>query len=92
MADAKHREDSEGKIFLGETPGGKQIYYARKVNSSLRFIEFGSGGQLPAQLKGGYSSLLAAKAAVEAYLSQISDNLIKEDGTEVKPKKKATSK
>lgn len=89
MADVNHRADKDGKILLGETPGGKQIYYARKTNSSLRFIEFGSGGKLPVQLSGGFSSLLAAKGAVEAYLSQLADNLIKEDGTEVKAKTKA---
>lgn len=86
------RAGSDGRVLLGTTPNGKEIYYARKVNSSLRFIEFGSGGQLPKQLKGGFGSVLAAKGATDAYLSQLNDKLIKEDGTEIKPKKTAKSK
>lgn len=91
MADDKLRADNDGRVLLGTTPGGKEIYYARKAGMSIRFVEFGTGGQLPKQLKGGFGSVLAAKGAVDQYLSQVKDKVIKEDGTEIK-KTKAKAK
>jgi hypothetical protein len=67
---------------LGVTPNGKTINYVKKENASIRFIEFGSGGELPKILAGGFSSVHAARMAVNSYLK----------GLEPKPKKAAVKK
>lgn len=64
---------------LGTTPNGKVLNYVKRENASIRFICFGDGGELPKMLSGGYSSVYAAKQAVNSYLK----------GLEVKPKKAA---
>lgn len=86
MADARVQEDS--KILMGTTPGGKEIYYARSKNNSHRCIEFGSGGQLPKQLHGMFTSPHAAQAAVLSYLARVEAKDIGEDGEDIKRGKK----
>ena len=68
--------DAQGGIVrildqLGVTPNGKVINYVKKENASIRFIEFGSGGELPKGLQGGFSSVHAARQAVESYLKSL---------------------
>lgn len=62
--------DKQGKILLGVTAAGKELYYASKNGKSVRFIVFGDGGQLPDMLTGGYSSVHAAHTIVQAYLAK----------------------
>ena len=78
MADAQVRADN--KLLLGTTEGGKKIYYARNAGNSCRCIEFGSGGKLPKQLLGMFTSPHAAQAAVAAYLAKVDAKEIGEDG------------
>ncbi len=80
-------KDTEGKKFLGETPKGKELYMVRYPNKTVRFIVFGSGGQLPACLDGGYSSIGLAQRAVDSYLAKLEAKEMKEDGTIIKAKK-----
>ena len=82
MAEAHAPGDSRSAIvLLGTTDGGKDINLVRKPNCSVRKIEFGSGGQLPEQLEGGFSSVAAATRAVESYLAKVKGKEIKVDGT-----------
>ena len=66
---------------LGVTPNGKKINYVKKTNASIRFICFGDGGELPKMLAGGFSSVHAARMAVNSYLKGLE-----------KPVKKAVKK
>ena len=58
------------KALLGITPGGKELYYVRKPESTVRFIAFGDGGELPAELAGGYTSQTKAQEIVDRYLAK----------------------
>lgn len=87
MADAVEAEDSYGKMLLGVTPKGKEIYMVRKYNHTVRYIKFGSGGQLPKQLEGGFSSIRIAQDAVNSYLDRIGKKDIDESGEELKKAK-----
>ena len=89
MAVGNEAAKKDERTLLGVTPGGKEIYYARKHGASIRFVEFGTGGQKPLQLQGGFGSVRAAKEAVDAYLDLMEQKLIREDGTEIKAKAKA---
>ncbi len=60
------------KELLATTPEGKEIYMVRKPNCSVRTIAFGTGGQLPACLTGGFSSVHIAKTAALAYVDALS--------------------
>ena len=80
-------DKSEVRALLGTTEGGKEIYLIRKPNCSVRMIAFGSGGQLPKQLQGGFSSVHAALKVTESYLAKVSAKEIKLDGTEYAKKK-----
>lgn len=75
---------ADSKVLLGTTEGGKELYYACKDGKSVRFIEFGDGGQLPAMLEGGYSSVTAAQAQVDSYLAKM-----KQEAEKKKSKAKA---
>lgn len=87
MADAHEATDSYGKMLLGTTPKGKEVYMVRKYNRTVRFIEFGSGGQLPECLQGGYSSIQLAQKAVTDYLDRVETKQIDEAGKELKKAK-----
>jgi hypothetical protein len=87
MADVQEATDSYGKMLLGTTPKGKEVYMVRKYNRTVRFIEFGSGGQLPECLEGGYSSIQLAQKAVTDYLDKIESKQIDEAGKELKKAK-----
>lgn len=68
--------DEHGQVVrvleeLGRTPKGKAINYVKKENASIRFIEFGSGGELPKILQGGFSSVHHARMAVSSYLKSL---------------------
>jgi hypothetical protein len=78
------RQVREGKVLMGTTEKGKAMYMVRVLNSSLRFLMWGDGGALPKHLSGGYSSLLAAKTAVDGYLDGMKKGVLHEDGTKVK--------
>ena len=67
--------------LLGTTEAGKEIYLVRRPNCSVRMIAFGSGGQLPKQLAGGFSSIQAARHATASYLAKVKAKEIKLDGT-----------
>lgn len=73
------------KILLGTTPNGKEIYLVRKPNKSVRFIEFGTGGQLPVMLSGGFSDRTIAQGIVNSYLAKLA---AKEEEEEPEDKKK----
>lgn len=59
------------KDLLGTTPAGKEIYLVRKHNCPLRTLAFGTGGELPEHLQGGYSSIKEAANAVTAYVESL---------------------
>ena len=80
MADVQEAA-GENKVLLGVTEGNKEIYLTRKPNCSVRMIAFGSGGQLPKQLEGGFSSVFTALQATESYLAKVKAKEIKVDGT-----------
>lgn len=86
MAEERVVEDrgSYGKVLLGKTPKGKEIYMVRKYNQTVRFIEFGTGGQLPACLEGGFSSIQIAQDVTNAYLQRLMNKDIDELGKELK--------
>lgn len=88
---AKHApgDKKAEKVLLAETPEGKEIYLVRKSNATIRFIEFGSGGKLPKELEGGFSSVAVATQTAEKYV----DKLAKEAGIkEEKVKGRSTRK
>lgn len=89
MADAQIVEGSYGNVLLGTTPKGKEIYMVRKYNKTVRFIEFGSGGQLPECLQGGFGSIQIAQDTVNSYLARLKKKDIDESGNELKVKAKA---
>ena len=60
-----HRE------ILGTTPAGKDIYLVKRHGSPLRRLAFGTGGQLPEYLQGGYSDIRQAAEAVTAYIAEL---------------------
>ena len=72
--------------LLGVTDKGKEIYLVRRPNCSVRMIAFGSGGQLPKQLEGGYSSVQAARAVVASYLAKIKHKQIDAAGKKITAK------
>ena len=59
--------------LLGTTPNGKEIYLVRKPNAPLRTLAFGTGGQLPECLDGGYSSIKMATFAVDEYITRLEE-------------------
>ena len=87
MADAQAAVGSYGKTFLGTTPKGKELYMVRQHNKTVRFIEFGSGGQLPECLQGGFSSIQIAQDKVNDYLARLGRKDIDESGKELKQAK-----
>jgi len=91
MADEQAAEGSYGKMLLGKTPKGKEIYMVRHYNKTVRFIEFGTGGQLPECLQGGFSSIQIAQDKADAYLARLEKKEIDESGKELK-KAKAKAK
>ena len=84
MADAQTAEGSYGKVLLGTTPKGKEIYMVRHHNKTVRFIEFGSGGSMPDTLQGGFSSIQIAQDKVDSYLARLVKKEIDEAGKELK--------
>ena len=86
VAEVEAVDKVELRELLGTTENGKEIYLVRRPNCSVRMIAFGSGGQLPAQLEGGFSSIQAARHVVSSYLAKIAHKQIKADGTEIKSK------
>lgn len=93
MVEERAVEDkgSYGKVFLGKTPKGKEIYMVREYNKTVRFIKFGDGGQLPETLQGGFSSIQIAQDKVNDYLARLKSKDIDESGKELK-KSKAKAK
>lgn len=89
MVDEQAAEGSYGKVLLGTTPKGKEIYMVRQYNKTVRFIEFGSGGQMPECLQGGFSSIQIAQDVTNAYLARLKNKDIDESGKELKVKAKA---
>jgi len=87
MAEERAVDDSYGKVLLGTTPKGKEIYMVRKINHTVRFIEFGSGGQLPDCLEGGFSSIQIAQDKADAYLARLVNKEIDEAGKELRKAK-----
>ena len=69
------------RVILGKTDGGKEIVLIRKPDCSVRMIAFTTGGQLPEQLQGGFSSVQAAHHACDSYLAKVKNKEIKADGT-----------
>ena len=86
VAEVEAVDKLELRELLGTTDKGKEIYLVRKPNCSVRMIAFGSGGQLPAQLEGGFSSINSAKQVVSSYLAKVAAKEITADGKEIKAK------
>ena len=85
MADVQAPADSRcAKVLLGTTPNGKEIYLVRVPNKSVRNIAFGSGGQLPPQLEGGFSSVAAATKVVDSYIAKLEAKEIDASGKKLK--------
>lgn len=84
--EAEVADNTTVRELLGTTTAGKEIYLTRKPNCSVRMIAFGSGGQLPQQLEGGFSSIQAARQVVASYLAKVKAKEIKLDGTKVRGK------
>lgn len=84
MAEEAQAEGSYGKVLLGVTPKGKEIFMVRHYGKTIRFIEFGSGGQIPECLGGGFSSIRDAQKAADSYLLKIADKTLTEDSKSTK--------
>lgn len=82
----EERGPVDNKVLMGTTPNGKEIYMVRRYNATVRYLEFGSGGILPAELEGGFSSLRIAKRAVDAYVQKL------ERAVELKKQEQAAKK
>ena len=52
------------------TKGGKEISVVRDTNSQHLKIQFASGGQLPEELSGIYTSESFAEQAIRGYISR----------------------
>jgi hypothetical protein len=52
------------------TPNGKEIQIQRDPKSAQYFIQFGSGGELPEELGGIFTSQLFAETAINKYLEK----------------------
>lgn len=65
------REAEDRKLLMGTTPKGKEIYMVRRYNKTVRFLELGSGGILPEELSGGFSSIRIAQEAVNDYIAKL---------------------
>lgn len=50
------------------TPGGKEIMFVNKPNAVI--IKFASGGELPEELSGEFTSVTFAEKAVQIYLAR----------------------
>ena len=79
--EAEAVDKHEVRVLLGTTDAGKDIVLMRKPNCSVRMIAFTSGGQLPIQLQGGFSSVQSAQHACDSYLAKVKAKEIKVDGT-----------
>ena len=86
VAEVEVADKLELRELLGVTEKGKEIYLVRRPNCSVRMIAFGSGGQLPKQLEGGFSSVNAARQVVDSYLAKVAHKQINLDGSEVTQK------
>lgn len=86
VAEVEAVDKIELRELLGTTENGKEIYLVRRPNCSVRMIAFGSGGKLPKQLEGGFSSVQAARHVVSSYLAKVKHKQIKLDGTTIKAK------
>ena len=56
-----------------ETPGGKVIQLQIKENSSLIKVSVTTGGELPEELSGLFTSEKEAEKAILQYLDQVKD-------------------
>jgi len=81
VAEVEAVDKPDLRELLGTTENGKEIYLVRRPNCSVRMIAFGSGGKLPKQLEGGFSSIQAARHAVASYLAKVTAKEIKSDGS-----------
>lgn len=57
------------KIFLGKTQNDKELFLVSREKQVMMRIEFGTGGEIPKTLSGGYTNRDAAKRAVTTYLA-----------------------
>lgn len=76
------------KVLLATTANGKEIFLVRKPNVSVRLIEFGSGGELPEELRGGFSSVATAKGIAEVYVAKLDKKAAKAAATKASNKEK----
>ena len=61
------------ETVLGKTPKGKVIISKPALNTTGFSIEFTSGGQLPKDFKGVFTSIKEAQRIVDKYLSTVKD-------------------
>ena len=53
-----------------KTPNGKEIGIVHRLNKSYWEVQFNSGGQLPPELSGGFTSPKQAQLAINQYLAR----------------------
>lgn len=68
VAQILERESAMEKLM---TPGGKQLQIHHVKNTSLYSVSFTSGGELPKELRGRFTSGSKAIAAAKAYLNTV---------------------
>lgn len=60
---------NQSQTLLSITAGSKKELKYRKLPEGLYVIFYEGGGELPAQLQGGYTSVFAVQKAIDAYKS-----------------------
>jgi hypothetical protein len=68
-AENKTGHEFNGKFCIGTTPAGKELYVAVAKGTSLYKLEFASGGELPSDLQGNYTSISEAEMRGRSYLA-----------------------
>ena len=61
-------DDVSNVVKSFKTPNGKVINIVIEPNHSFYAIQFGSGGEAPAEFEGMHTTIPSAEAAVKAYL------------------------
>lgn len=51
-----------------ETPAGKKIVTKREPKNGYHYIQFTSGGEMPVELQGFFTTPVMAEKAIRAYL------------------------
>lgn len=79
------------------TPNGKQLVIQHVPNTALHSVKWSSGGEVPEELSGKFTSLHAATLAMDLYLERVWDEYEKvearaENQRQLQRERKARSK